>query len=280
MHTPLKITTVCIDPIESSGHSFDVAGQCAFAICIKGEFNIKILNKQYRVTENCMFACMPFIKVEVISVSRTSEIIFGSVLIKDVPRLLNRWVNANNLSAIQNHPLVQIEASQLNKLLYAIKEYQSEYVEIETGVYSNISEHIHEEIIDLQGRLLVAKVLKIYFTNIPMLVSGHTHRDLEYQQFMLALYSNFREHRDVHFYALRSGVSEKYFSTLIRQISGSSPSEWIETVVVGEAKTLLNDAQRSIKEIAAELNFPDAPTFTKYFQRVTGMTPKAYRKGL
>ncbi len=278
MYTPLKITTVCIDPIASAGQAFDVAGRCAFAVCIKGELEIKILNEQYTVTENCMFACMPFIKVDVISVSRPSEIIFGSILIKDVPRMINRWVNTNNLSAIQNHPLVKIEVSQRNALLKAINEYQSEYEEIERGVYSNISEHIQEDIIHLQGRLIVAKVLKIYFTNIPMLVSGHTHRDLEYQQFMLALYSNFREHRDVHFYAMRSGVSEKYFSTLIRQISGSSPSEWIETVVAGEAKTMLDDAQRSIKEIASELNFPDAPTFTKYFQRVTGMTPKAYRK--
>ncbi len=278
MHTPFKITTVRIDPMETSGQTFDIAGRCAFAVCTKGELEIKILNEQYTVTDNCMFACMPFIKVDVISVSKPSEIIFGSVLIKDVPRLINRWVNTNNLSVIQNHPLVRIESSQLNMLLYAIKEYQSEYEEIERGVYTNISEDIQEDIIHLQGRLLVAKVLKIFFANIPMLVSGHPHRDLEYQQFMLALYSNFREHRDVHFYSMRSGVSEKYFSTLIRQISGSSPSEWIETVVVGEAKTLLDDAQRSIKEIASELNFPDAPTFTKYFQRVTGMTPKAYRK--
>ncbi len=105
-------------------------------------------------------------------------------------------------------------------------------------------------------------------------------RDLEYQQFMLTLYANFREHREVKFYAMRSGVSEKYFSTLIRELSGSTPSEWIETVVVGEAKTMLSDHQHSIKEIASSLNFPDAPTFTKYFQRVTGMTPKAYRKSL
>ncbi len=278
MNIPLKITTARIDPMETTCQAFDVAGRCAFAVCTKGELEIKILNEQYTVTENCMFACMPFIKVDVISVSKPSEIIFGSILIKDVPRMINRWVNTNNLSAIQNHPLVKIEASQLNMLLYAIREYESEYGELKRGAYSNIREHIQEDIIHLQGRLIVAKVLKIYFTNIPMSVSGHTHRDLEYQQFMLALYSNFREHRDVHFYAMRSGVSEKYFSTLIRQISGSTPSEWIETVVAGEAKTMLDDAQRSIKEIASELNFPDAPTFTKYFQRVTGMTPKAYRK--
>ncbi len=278
MPTPLKISTVSISPDRFTGHVFDITGRCAFAICTKGEFEIKILNEQYTVTENCMFACMPFINIEVKSVSSLSEIIFGSVLIKDVPRLINRWVNTDNLSAIQNHPLVKIEDSHLKMLLDAINEYQSEYGENERGVYANICDHIQEDIIHLQGRLIVAKVLKIYFTNIPMLVRGHTHRDLEYQQFMLALYSNFREHRDVRFYAMRSGVSEKYFSTLIRQISGLSPSEWIETVVAGEAKTLLDDAQRSIKEIASELNFPDAPTFTKYFQRITGMTPKTYRK--
>ncbi len=91
------------------------------------------------------------------------------------------------------------------------------------------------------------------------------------------MYFNVRKPRDVRYYAGLSGISEKYFSTLIRELSGTSPSKWIETVVMGEAKTLLQDEHMSIKEIASCLNFPDAPTFTKYFRRLAGVTPKAYR---
>ncbi len=280
MRTLLTISQVTIHPDMKGDDLFDFPGRCAFALCTKGELEIKFLNEYFKVTERSMFACMPFVKIGIIKVNRPSEIIFGSIMIKDVPRMINRWVDTSNLSAIQNHPSITIQYSQFTTLLASIDEYKSDYEAYMRGKYTNICHHIHEDIIELQARLIVAKVLKIYFTNISMEPKAYMPRDLEYQQFMLSLYTNFKEHRDVKFYANRSGVSEKYFSTLIRQLSGSSPSEWIETVVVGEAKTLLSDAQYSIKEIASGLNFPDAPTFTKYFQRITGITPKAYRKSI
>ncbi len=280
MQTTLKITTVFLDPIENAARMFDMTGRCAFAVCTKGEFTIKILNEQYIVNDQCMFACMPFVNIEVISVFKPSEIIFGSIIIEDVPRLIYRWINTNNLITIQNWPLVKITDTHFRRLNASINEYLNECAECQSSIYENICNQLQRDIIDFQSRLIVAQVLKIYFINIPMEVSSHTHRDGIFQRFMIDLYTNCHEQRSVKFYALRSAVSLKYFSTIIRQLSGTSPSEWIETVVVGEAKSMLNDINRSIKDIATTLNFPDAPTFTKYFHRVTGMTPKAYRKKL
>lgn len=280
MHPLLKINTVSLSPDNASCQSIDMLGQCAFAICTKGEFVIKILNEQYDVRCQGMFACMPFVHIDVVAVGKPSEVIFGCIQIEDVPNMINRWINTNNLIAIQNSPLVRIPDERFCRLIFSINEYQSAYEEVSSGSKESICNHLQQDILDYQCRLIVAQVLKIYFANMPMEVSGHTHRDLVFQQFMLSLYSKFREHRSVEYYASMSGVSLKYFSTIVRQLSCACPSEWIETVVVGEAKSLLSDVQRSIKDIAALLNFPDAPTFTKYFLRVTGMTPKSYRKAI
>ncbi len=192
--------------------------------------------------------------------------------------MINRWVNIHNLSSIQSHPLVELPDTQFCKLISSVNEYINSNDVFSQADYTDSSTQIQQDIVHLQGSLIVARVLDAFLTNISLEPHGLSPRDLEFQQFMLSLYANFREHRDVKFYAMRSSVSGKYFSTLVRTLSGASPSEWIETVVAGEAKTLLRDSQRSIKEIASALNFPDAPSFTKYFQRVTGMTPKAYRK--
>lgn len=280
MLTSLKITTINLVPKESDGKVLDFKGSCAFAICTKGDMEIKILNEYHKVSVNCMFACMPFVNIHVLHVTQPTEIIFGSIQIKDFPRLINHWVNMSNLSSVHSNPLIKLSDIEIDQLLSVIVDYQNEHSANENGVYSNICNKIQTDIFELYSRLILGKVVKIYFNHMSMEPRGFMPRDLEYQQFMLALYTNFREHREVKFYAMRSGVSEKYFSTLIRELSGSTPSEWIETVVVGEAKTMLSDHQHSIKEIASSLNFPDAPTFTKYFQRVTGMTPKAYRKSL
>lgn len=278
MRPSLRIDKVCLSPGESGGTVFDMTRRCAFAICTLGDFTIKILNVQYNVKARWGFACMPFVNIDVVEVAEASEIIFGSIRIEDVPGMINRWVNSDNLSAIQNCPLVKIPDTQFCRLIASIKNYSREIGETISGDTDNSCVQIQRDIIDFQSRLIVAQVLKLYFSSIHMEAGGHTHRDEIFQQFMLTLYSNFREHRNVSFYATRSGVSQKYFSTVIRQLSGTSPSEWIERVVAGEAKSMLSDINRSIKDIAATLNFPDAPTFTKYFRRVTGMTPKYYRK--
>lgn len=278
MLTPLVITTVQLTTTNGPGPAFDMSGRCAFAICTKGEFTIRILTEQFTVTEQCMFACMPFVNIDVVSVNKPSEVIFGYILIENVPRMINPWISTSNLSAIQNRPMVKMTDAMYGRIMASINEYRYECGELSSGYNDMISVSMQQDIIDLQSRLIVAQVLKAYFANIPMDLSGDTKLDIVFQRFMLALYGNFRIHRSVQFYAAHSGVSLKYFSTVVKQVSGASPSKWIETVVVSEAMSMLNDVNRSIKDIASTLNFPDAPTFTKYFNRVTGMTPKAYRK--
>ncbi len=278
MATPLNISTVHLNPEKDAGRIFDMTGRCAFAICADGDFDIRILNMEYRVKDHCIFACMPFVNVEIIRIRKAGIIILGGILLEDVLAVINTTVNSTSLLAIQQTPLVHIDSSQFMYLTRSIEGYMNEISNNGQGVKNNIHYYIHNEIIRCHSRLIVAQVMKVYFANLPMDVKGHTSRDMVFQRFMLDLYANCREQRNVHFYASRSTLSLKYFSTVVRQLSGKSPSDLIETVVAGDAKSLLNDRQRSIKDVATLLNFPDAPTFTKYFHRVTGMTPKAYRK--
>ncbi len=278
MHLPLTISTMRLSAASPTGSVVDMSGRCAFALCTKGDFTISILNEQYAVSERCLFACMPFVNIEIVSVAATSEVTFGYIALEDVPRMINRWVNTSNLSLIQSHPLIKISQPLFNRLTVQIDEFLKDRAETDSTDPDHVCHKIQQDIVNLSSSLIIAQVLKIYFTTLPVEAGGISHRDIVFHRFLLALYANFREHREVRYYALRSGVSIKYFSTIIRQISGNSPSDWIETVVAGEAKAMLADSHRSVKNIATSLNFPDAPTFTKYFRRVTGLTPKAYRK--
>ncbi len=278
MVTPLNISAFHLSPVKDDGRIFDMTGGCAFAICSEGDFDIRILNIEYQVKGNCIFACMPFVIIEIVRVRKDCKIIFGSIKLEDVLAVINHTVNSSNLFSIQHSPLVRISSDQFDYLNTSIEWYLKELKVVEDP--ESTWWHVQQEIIACHTRLIMAQVIKIYFTNIPMPVKSPTNRDMIFQHFMLDLYVNCRDHRDMEFYASRSSLSRKYFSTIVRQLSGLTPSELIETVVVGEAKSMLTEIHRSIKDIATTLNFPDAPTFTKYFQRVTGMTPKAYRKTL
>ncbi len=280
MDTILDITTVNVASENDAANAFDMTGRCAFAICVEGDFDIRILNEEYRAEDHCIIACMPFVKIEILRVRKSGRIILGGIKLEDVLSLISRTINNTNLLAIQQTPLVRISEQQCAYLQESIGSFLNDLADSHKENLSVNCNTLQNEIVHCHSQLIVAQVLKVYLTNAPMDVKGHTRRDIVFQHFMLDLYKHCREQRDVQFYAARSAVSLKYFSTIVRQLSGSSPSEWIETVVAGEAKSLLNESQRSIKDIAATLNFPDAPTFTKYFRRVTGITPKAYRRSL
>lgn len=83
--------------------------------------------------------------------------------------------------------------------------------------------------------------------------------------------------RNIRFYADRLCISAKYLSVVVKQVSGRVPTAWIKEQVIREIKYRLCRTQQSVKEIAYELNFPNASFFGKYFKQETGMSPFAYR---
>lgn len=83
--------------------------------------------------------------------------------------------------------------------------------------------------------------------------------------------------RNVGFYAEKLCLTPKYLSRVIRDATGKSAPEWIDTYVILEAKNLLKYSGLAIKEIVYKLNFPNQSVFYKFFKARTGMTPSEYR---
>lgn len=54
--------------------------------------------------------------------------------------------------------------------------------------------------------------------------------------------------------------------------------EWVNQAVVLEAKVLLKHSDLLTYQIADELHFPNPSFFSKFFKRMTGMTPQEYQR--
>ena len=67
-------------------------------------------------------------------------------------------------------------------------------------------------------------------------------------------------------------------STLIKKVSGRAAKEWIDNTLLTLAKIELKHTNKSVAQIADELNFPNPSFFSKFFRRMTGKTPGAYRE--
>ena len=99
-----------------------------------------------------------------------------------------------------------------------------------------------------------------------------------FQRFMGLLNKYHTSERNVGFYASRLGLTPKYLSKIIRQVSGRTAPDWIDSYVILEAKNMLKYSDLEVKEIAFRLNFSDTSVFHKFFKSRTGMTPGEYRR--
>ena len=79
-------------------------------------------------------------------------------------------------------------------------------------------------------------------------------------------------------YAQQLCISPKYLSEMVKQASKRTPNDWIDNYVIMEARVLLKNSAKSIKQIAEELHFPNQSFLGKYFKEHVGMSPTAYRK--
>ena len=84
--------------------------------------------------------------------------------------------------------------------------------------------------------------------------------------------------RSVDFYAGKLCLTPHYLSTVIRETSGQTVMQWINQSVILEAKVLLKHSDLLVFQISDELNFPNPSFFSKFFKRITGMTPAEYQR--
>lgn len=80
--------------------------------------------------------------------------------------------------------------------------------------------------------------------------------------------------------ARRLGVSERHLSRLCREGAGTAPQEVIHTAVLREACRLLAYTRLQVAEVGHRLGFDDPAYFSRFFQRGTGASPRAYRDRL
>ena len=99
-----------------------------------------------------------------------------------------------------------------------------------------------------------------------------------YADFIEELSANYRKEREIGFYAQQLCITPKHLSQVVKDISGRSAGTIISEYVISEAKALLYSTTKSVQQISDELNFPSKSVYGKYFKRVTGKSPKEYRK--
>ena len=74
------------------------------------------------------------------------------------------------------------------------------------------------------------------------------------------------------------GFVPAYINRIFKTFYDCTPMEYVQCLRIERAKDLLMRTKRPIKEIAAEVGYPDSLYFSKVFKRAVGVNPSLYQK--
>ncbi|WP_300699380.1 AraC family transcriptional regulator [Bacteroides sp.] len=105
-----------------------------------------------------------------------------------------------------------------------------------------------------------------------------TRQEETFRRFIALVNEHSKQERNISFYADKLCLTPHYLSTIIREVSGQTVMQWINQAIILEAKVLLKHSDLLVFQISDELDFPNPSFFSKFFKRMTGMTPAEYQK--
>ncbi len=156
-----------------------------------------------------------------------------------------------------------------DEIIYHIEDYLHD---TQALLDSNNNRCLKQALTFNAGSLLFNQLYKCY---TPFSDSTHIGRITD--QFVELAQKHYIKERFLDFYADKMGITSKHLSRTVKKESGLTAVEWIERLVVLEAKVLLKSTNLNIQRIAEMLNFPSQSMFGKYFKKITTLSPKEFR---
>jgi AraC-like DNA-binding protein len=94
------------------------------------------------------------------------------------------------------------------------------------------------------------------------------------------MHQNLHLNLDLNDFSKSAGLSVSQFSSIFKQHTSASPMNFYSLLKIQKCCQLMEDPQKRIKEIAAELGFEDPFYFSRLFKKIMGISPARFRAGL
>lgn len=236
-------------------------------ICTSGHSRIRINLKEYEIESPMLVTLMPGQIVEAIDQSTN----FNGYAIA----LSRRFIDMVNLPGWQaqymtlyNNPVNEISSDVMSAVLI--------FYTILYRAAANAENPFRLQVIENLIRVFYYGGINTFNKRDNI---SPSYKNSIVERFIELVEENYRSERLIGFYADKLCITPKYLSKLVKENTGRSAGEWIESHVILEARAMLQSSDLTIQQIATSLNFPNQSFFGKYFKRAMGISPKQYRRG-
>lgn len=185
-------------------------------------------------------------------------------------------INQTNQNRLLEFPFF-FTIQQTNPPLKLEREEDTAFLEklfLKAVTEVNKAEYSEELLRSLLDLILVYAAL-LYKVDEQMQVKGKGH--LLVKRFFQLVEENYQKNYSVREYASRLAITPNHLTQVVKQLTGKTSNEIIQQKQLLEIKRLLIHTNLGVSEIANQLNFVDQSYFTKFFKRMTGVTPLSFR---
>ena len=247
-------------------------------LCVEGNAHLLINNSvEHKFSRGSLCIISPFLLVEIVSESDNCK---WETICDDKDVFLSLaipvfdTINENNL---YNNSSRKLDEKQIEEFMFFLDKIKDKQRILRSKSDKEDSTLLRQNI-TLLKQIAAMEFITLHFQEQHLLShKGSRNENIAYN-FINSLNQNYSIHRDVGWYAEQANLSPAYFTKIVHSHIGHTPIECIKNITIIKSKMLLAQPDVSIKEVAAELNFPDQSTFFKYFKSCTGMSPSEYRK--
>ncbi len=268
-----KMICMALDPEitfktnETEGHSLHYS----FTIVTQGWLNFIYNGQEFTLKPDDFYIYSPGMPITILSASsdyRALCILIDEQTALEIPIVRHLVSIAYQPMALLNGPVMSLPHEEAEKLADRIREMIS---------YFN-APHIYKSLILQQ----LFSVFILDMQNAMEIATNHEQPPQRMEEifisFLRMLPKFFVDHHDIAFYAERMHISSTYLSRITKKLSGRTVVDYINQLLAMEAAFLLTTTSLTISQIADRLHFADTASFSKFFLRVKGMSPREYRK--
>lgn len=246
------------------------------AVCVEGKIQVEINAETYTIHQNEALVCKPN---DVITDCMASPNFDGAMLFLSQRYLMEQISESdlwNNAFRLLKSPIINIGEESIHQLML--------YEEI-------LQAKVRQEQMAFRREIITSVVKAILYELLTNTVAESKDTadrqfqlekasDILFKRFIELLAGSRVKPRSVTWYADTLCITPKYLSTVCKQVTGKTASCWINEYVLIDIRHWLKNSNKTIKEIADLLEFPNISFFGKYCRAHFGVSPKELRKKL
>ncbi|MDQ8737635.1 helix-turn-helix domain-containing protein [Paenibacillus sp. LHD-38] len=147
----------------------------------------------------------------------------------------------------------------------------------ETGALTNLTDKLDKcHSLDEMREAIIGEMTELGNTLADSRYNGqHAGIIMEMRRFIEAEYVN--PNMSLEYLSEKFNINAKYVSKLFKETTGHKFIDFLIDIRLNEAKRLLAETRRPIQDIAVEVGYTSAISFTRVFKKVVGSSPGEYR---